>query len=147
MTFTCTRVCLLCDILVLWLKWKLRVAFFFRWWWVVYPAGPHDMFKGAIHLSLERAPSSKHSGSRGYKQMVYKRCRSGQTDWTDIVISWVIPPLWATAAFRGGGTTEGDGIFTWLIHKLPPSVCGSDLMVLFPLGVLLILHNVLVICQ
>lgn len=37
------------------------------------PGGPHDVFKSATHLSLERALSSKHNRDRGYKQMVHKK--------------------------------------------------------------------------
>lgn len=51
------------------------------------PGGPHDVFKSATHLSLERTLSSKHNRDRGYKQMVYKRCESSQTDWTELVVS------------------------------------------------------------
>lgn len=51
------------------------------------------MFKGATHLSLERALASNHNRGRGYKQMVHKRRRSSETDWTELVVSLVIPTV------------------------------------------------------
>lgn len=59
------------------------------------------MFKGATHLSLERAPSSKHSRDGVCKQMAYERCGSSPADWTRLVVSEAIP----TVSFhrRGSG--------------------------------------------
>lgn len=64
------------------------------------PGGPHDVFKGATHLSLERAQSSNHNRDRGHKQMVHKRCGSSQTDWTEFVVSVAIPTVSCGSSHR-----------------------------------------------
>lgn len=106
------------------------------------PGGPHDVFKSATHLSLERALSSKHNGDRGYKQMVYKRCGSSQTDWTELVVSLAIP----TVRFHRGDT-RGWWDFHMADLKLSLSLSSGLIWQSQYLGILLIIHNVLVISQ
>lgn len=62
-----------------------------EWSWCGLPVGPHDVFKSATHLSLEKAAPSKPNRGRGCKQMAYEGCGSFQADWTGLVIYWGDP--------------------------------------------------------